>query len=180
MAWTQSGCPLKVQDYWTCKTELSLVYDIVFKRNKFVIPLSVWKDMPIHKGHMGEEKCKCRPSGSYVLAMNEPSATPQPHVNYAWLTNQNSKQSYSWHTQHQIDHYTEWEQLYSVGKSHIVLPDYQNHPEVGTLQSTSSKAVIAFLKTVFGVWCELISDNGTQFASSEFTDLLPKNGGWST
>lgn len=36
------------------------------------------------------------------------------------------------------------------GKSHIVVTDYfSNYPEVAILQSTSSKGVIAFMKTVF-------------------------------
>lgn len=58
------------------------------------------------------------------------------------------------------------------GKSYIVVTDYfSNYPEVGALQSTSSKAVISYLKTVFarhGVPCELFSDNGPQFSSCEF------------
>lgn len=61
------------------------------------------------------------------------------------------------------------------GKSHIVVTDcLSNYPKVATLQSTPSKAVIAFMKPVFAkhsVPCELISDNGPQFASSEFDDF---------
>lgn len=58
------------------------------------------------------------------------------------------------------------------GKSYIVVTDYfSNYPEVGVLQSTSSLAVISYLKTVFakhGVPCELFSGNGPQFSSCEF------------
>lgn len=58
------------------------------------------------------------------------------------------------------------------GKSYIVVTDYfSNYPEVGVLQSTLSKAVISYLKTVFarhGVPCELFSGNGPQFSSCEF------------
>ena len=58
------------------------------------------------------------------------------------------------------------------GKSYIVVTDYySNYPEVGALQSTSSRAVINYLKTIFarhGIPCELFSDNGPQFSSSEF------------
>ncbi|KAK0137820.1 hypothetical protein N1851_025993 [Merluccius polli] len=59
----KSDCPLRVQDYWTYRTELSVVDDIVFKGNKFVIPSSMRKDMlrKIHEGHMGEETCKGKP-----------------------------------------------------------------------------------------------------------------------
>jgi hypothetical protein len=58
------------------------------------------------------------------------------------------------------------------GKSHIVVTDYfSNYPEVATLLTTSSRAVITYLKSVFarhGVTSELYSDNGPQFSSSEF------------
>lgn len=61
------------------------------------------------------------------------------------------------------------------GKSYIVVTDYfSNFPEVGVLQSTSSKAVISYLNTVFarhGIPCELFSDNGPQFSSCEFADF---------
>lgn len=53
----------------------------------------------------------------------------------------------------------------------MVTDYFSNYPEVGALQSTSSKAVISYLKTVFarhGVPCELFSDNGPQFSSCEF------------
>ena len=48
---------------------------------------------------------------------------------------------------------------------------YSNYPEVTTSQSTTSRAFIASLKTVFarhGVQNELFSDNGPQFSSCEF------------
>jgi transposase InsO family protein len=58
------------------------------------------------------------------------------------------------------------------GKSHIVVTDfYSNYPEVATLPTTSSKAVITYLKSVFArhvVVSELYSDKGPQFSSSEF------------
>lgn len=48
----KSGCPQRVWDYWTCKTELAVVDNVVFKNNKFVFPSSMHKDMlkKIHKG----------------------------------------------------------------------------------------------------------------------------------
>ncbi|KAL7837375.1 hypothetical protein SRHO_G00270860 [Serrasalmus rhombeus] len=50
------------------------------------------------------------------------------------------------------------------GKSHIVVTDYSsNYPEVATLQTPSSKAVIAFMKSVFARHrdpCIVFTDNG--------------------
>ena len=56
----------------------------------------------------------------------------------------------------------------------MVTDYFSNYPEVGQLQSTSSKAVISYLKTVFrrhGVPCELFTDNGPQFSSGEFASF---------
>lgn len=67
------------------------------------------------------------------------------------------------------------------GKSQIVLTDYfSNYPEVATLQSTASKAVITFIKVTFarhGVLCEVMPDNGPQFSSGEFA-LFAKEWGF--
>ncbi len=44
----KSDCPKQIQDYWSCRAELSVVNDIIFKGNKFVIPASMRKEM-LHK-----------------------------------------------------------------------------------------------------------------------------------
>lgn len=66
------------------------------------------------------------------------------------------------------------------GKSFIVVTDYfSNYPEVGQLQSTSSRTVISYLKTVFarhGIPCELFTDNGPQFSSCEFASFAKEWG----
>lgn len=58
----KKDCPTKIQDYRNCRAELTVVDDIVMKGSKFVIPLSLCKQMlqKIHKGHLGEVKCKRR------------------------------------------------------------------------------------------------------------------------
>lgn len=66
------------------------------------------------------------------------------------------------------------------GNSYIMVTDYlSNFPEVATLQTTTSKAVIAFMKTVFAghrVPCELISENGPQFGSRDSADFAKEWG----
>ena len=58
----KNNCPRRIQDYWMCRAELTVVDDIVFKGNKIVIPMTLRKEMlqKIHEGHLGEEKCKRR------------------------------------------------------------------------------------------------------------------------
>ena len=55
-------CPAAIQDYWLCRTELTVVDGIIYKGNKFFIPPAMRKEMlqKIHEGHLGEKKCKRR------------------------------------------------------------------------------------------------------------------------
>ena len=54
----KNNCPRRIQDYWMCRAELTVVDDIVFKGNKIVIPTTLRMLQKIHEGHLGEEKCK--------------------------------------------------------------------------------------------------------------------------
>lgn len=66
------------------------------------------------------------------------------------------------------------------GKHFLVMVDlYSRWIEVKALPSTSTRAVIARMKDVIathGIMDELISDNGPQFASSEFADFASEYG----
>ena len=55
-------CPPECTDYWNFREELTVVDSIIFKGNRIVIPASIQKNMlqQIHKGHLGNEKCKRR------------------------------------------------------------------------------------------------------------------------
>lgn len=37
----KKDCPVKIQDYWNCRNELTVVDDIVMKGSKLVIPSSL-------------------------------------------------------------------------------------------------------------------------------------------
>lgn len=173
----KKDCPVQIQDYWNCRAELTVVDDIVLKGSKYVIPSSLRKQMlqKIHEGHLGEVKCKRRAREvmywprinldiSQTTASCELCRTHRPRQQAEPLM------------MHPVPHrpyYKVGTDLFDCdGKSYIVVTDYfSNYPEVGALQSTSSKAVISYLKTVFarhGVPCELFSDNGPQFSSCEF------------
>ena len=170
-------CPAAIQDYWMCRTELTVVDGIIYKGNKFVIPPAMRKEMlqKIHEGHLGEEKCKRRAREvMYWPRMNTDIShtTASCEVCLTYRPKQQAEPLMP----HQVPKYPYYKvgvDLFDCnGKNHIVVTDYfSNYPEVATLQSTTSRAVIAFLKTVFArhrVPNELFSDNGPQFSSCEF------------
>lgn len=170
-------CPLNIQDYWNHRAELTVVDDIVLKGSRFVIPSSLRKQMlqKIHEGHLGEVKCKRRARDvMYWPRINQDVS--QITMSCELCRTYRPKQQAEPLMPHPVPHrpyYKVGADLFDCGgKSYIVVTDYfSNYPEVGALQSTTSKAVISYLKTVFarhGVPCELFSDNAAQFSSSEF------------
>ncbi|XP_038139714.1 uncharacterized protein LOC119782701 [Cyprinodon tularosa] len=173
----RKDCPITVQDYWNCRAELTVVDDIVMKGSKFVIPSSLRKQMlqKIHEGHLGEVKCKRRAREvMYWPRINHDISQTTASCDLCRI--HRPKQQAEPLMTHPVPHrpyYKVGTDLFDCdGKSYILVTDYfSNYPEVGALQSTSSKAVISFLKTVFarhGIPCELFSDNGPQFTSCEF------------
>ena len=61
----------------------------------------------------------------------------------------------------------------------IVVDAHRKWPEVLKMNSTSVKKTIEYLRTLFahhGVPEQLVSDNGPQFTSEEFSHLLQSNG----
>ncbi len=173
----KKDCPAKIQDYWNCRSELTVVDGIVLKGSKFVIPSSLREQMlqKIHEGHLGEVKCKRRAREvMYWPRINQDIS--QTTASCELCRAHRPKQQAEPLMTHPVPHrpyYKVGTDLFDCdGKSYIVVTDYfSNYPEVGVLQSTSSKAVISYLKTVFarhGVPCELFLDNGPQFSSCEF------------
>lgn len=69
----KSDCPLRVQDYWTCRTELSVVDNIVLKGNKCVMTSSVHTDLlgKIREGHLGEESVNAELVKLHWTRMNQ-------------------------------------------------------------------------------------------------------------
>lgn len=171
----KKGLPVKIHDY--CRAELTVVDDIVMKGSKFIIRSSLRKQIleKIHKGHLGEVKCKCRAREvMYWPRINQDIS--QTTASCELCCTYKPKQQAEPLMTHPVPHrpyYKVGTDLFECdGKSYRVVTDYfSNFPEVGVLQSTSSKAVISYLKTVFprhGIPCELFSDNGPQFSSCEF------------
>ncbi|CAB4035611.1 Hypothetical predicted protein [Paramuricea clavata] len=59
---TKRETPVKINEYWHCREEISEIDGILLKNEKIIIPSSFRPEMleKIHAGHMGTEKCKKR------------------------------------------------------------------------------------------------------------------------
>lgn len=176
-------CPRQIQDYLACRGELSVVGGIVFQGSNFVIPVALRKEMlgKIHEGHLGEEKCKRRTHEvMYWPRMNQDISQTTASCEIC-LTYSPRQKALMPHTVPDRPVYNVGVDFFDCnGKSQIVLTDYfSNYPEVATLQSTTNKAVITFMKATFarhGVLCEVVSDNGPQVSSGEFASFAKEWG----
>lgn len=128
--------------------------DIVFKGNKFVIPAAQQKVLlqKPHKGHLGEEKCKrIAHEVMYLPRMNHDIS--QTTALCALCLTYRPKQQAEPLMRHPVPDrpfYKVGVDLFDCnGTSNIVVTDYYSKfPEVATLQTTSSRAVITYLKTM--------------------------------
>lgn len=162
-------CPVRIRDYWACRSELTVVDGIVFKGSKFVIPINIRKEMlrKIHKGHLGEEKCKRRAREVMywpIMNLDISQLTSACKLCLTFTPRQQAEPILP-HPVTSRPYYKIGADLFDCeGKSYIVLTDYySNYPEVATLQSTTSKAV-HYLHEVYvcSSWCSLNSFSPAQ------------------
>ena len=177
--WPESKrqCPVEIAEYWNVRSELSEADGIIFKGTKIVVPNAMRKVVlgKIHEGHLGIEKCKKR--------AREVIYWPRINVDITEMV-QNCTSCLLYKPQQQAESLQPhavpnrpWEKvaadLFTLNnRDYLVIVDYfSQFIEVCSLTSTSSKAVINHMKAIFarhGTPCELMSDNGPQFASQEF------------
>lgn len=169
-----------VRPYWSFRDELHDIDGVLFRNDRVVIPLSLRKEMlkRIHEGHLGIEKCKkrardaiwwpgmgaeieecvarCEPCQRHRAAPpREPLAPhPAPHLPWEVLA----------------------ADLFELDRLHylLVVDYYSKYVEVVYLSNLRSDTVIAKMKGMFsrfGIPKKIVTDNGTQFTSAEFTEF---------
>ncbi|XP_046841865.1 uncharacterized protein K02A2.6-like [Xenia sp. Carnegie-2017] len=157
----RSKVDLDVLNYWDFKETLSVQDDLLFKGDRAIIPESLRTDMlkAIHQGHFGSESCKRRareclywPKMSLEIEAEEPLQS------------------------HTVPH-RPWSKvgadLFELnGRSYLLMVDYYSgFFEIDYLLNTTSKTVITKMKSQiarYGIFEDLITDNGPQFRSKEF------------
>ena len=173
-------CPVAVREYWNVRSELSEAEGLILKGSKIVVPTTMRPLMlkKIHEGHLGIEKCKRRARQVlYWPRINQDVADMVQDCNACMMYR--PKQQTESLQPHAVPN-RPWEKiaadLFTLNnKDYMVIVDYYSQfVEVRTMTTTSSRTVITHMKEVFsrqGTPCELVTDNGPQFASKEFKDF---------
>lgn len=154
----KSDCQLLIHDYWNWRNELSVIYDMIMKGSKIVIPQSLRRLMlsKIHEGHYGLNDAKDVMYQDIAINVSncpvkyKPKQQPEP-----LLPNPIQEWPYQKVGTDLCMH---------KGKYFLLITDYYlSYPEVIQLTSTTSKAVITSIKAVFArhdVPEQVFSDNG--------------------
>lgn len=171
-----------LQQYAKVRNDLVIENGLIFKGNRLVIPPSLRKSVleELHKGHMGKESMK-----SFARQSVWWSNIDKDIEHFAKACEQCCKgKDYSrpqW--QSWPDEIDRWNRVHidfagplSTGAYALVLVDaYSKWPEVHLMQKTTSEETIRRLRRTFsqeGIPHTLVSDNGPQFTSHEFTEWL--------
>lgn len=181
--WPDSSrnCTIGAKEYHNARDELSIAEGLILRGTKIVIPTSMREYVlkKIHEGHFGIDKCLRRARESLYW--------PGMSRDIKYMISQCStclkyspRQQKETLIPHEIPTYPfqkvgtdlfEWKK-----KNYLIMADYFSlYPEVITLASTKSAAVINAMKSVFarhGTPEVLFGDNGPQFVSEEFKKFV--------
>ena len=165
-----------LQPYWQDRHRLTIIDDLLLYDDRLVIPLSMRLEMleRLHEGHMGVTKCRSLASSSIwwpsigaaieeMVSRCATCAKHRPEKREPLLPSEFPDRP--------------WQRLgmdlFELnGENYFLAVDYYSRwIEVKHLTFQTSKAIIKHLKaimSVHGIPDVIVSDNGPQFASSEF------------
>ena len=171
-------CPVQVRDYWNYREEISLHDGLLFKNQRVIVPKAMRSEIlsRIHSSHEGIVSCskKAKDIVFWPGMNSEIKALVERCTVCAEFQAKNASQLMQ---SHQIPD-RPWGKvatdLFTVsGNNYIPIVDYfSDFVEVSELEDTTSHAVIQVLKEEFsrhGIPDTVISDNGPQFSSHEFS-----------
>ena len=168
--------PKELGPYWTVRSELSIVKNLLMRGHCLVIPRDLRPTVlqDLHRGHMGIAHCHqlaqstvLWPELSTELTKLIQTCTICRHESVAPSLPLQRTPLPDW----------PWPVVGTDlcqfrGKSYLVIVDYfSRYPEVVQVHSTQSSPIIHHLKSVFARWGipdVVCSDNGSQFSSEEF------------
>ena len=177
---SRTSCHPNTLTFWNFRDELSVIDNIILKGNKIFIPTTLRPKMltKIHEGHWGIEKSIQRAReiifwpgmtssikeaiSSCPTCLTKSSSNPkEPLMSHSIPSRPWQKVAtdlFTWNTRNFL----------------ITVDYYSRYLELDELTSTTSAAVIQKLSAHFarhGIPETVISDNGPQYASSDFADF---------
>ena len=173
--------PVALRPYFSVSAELTVQHDILMRNNQTVVLLSPCQDIlaRLHTGHQGITKCRRRalqsvwwPGLSKQLVSTcveccrnkHQNAEPLLPASFPKLPWQKvSIDMFVWNNSHYL----------------LVIDYFSRYIEITKLTSESTGCVIKHMKSIFarhGIPQELISDNGPQYSSREFTNFAKEYG----
>ena len=180
---TKAEVPHTLMPYHQFRDELSVQDELIFKNDRILVPKSMRSEVlsRIHCSHLGLGSC-LRKARDVVFWPGMKSDIQNFIEKCETCAEIQPKQRKEPMLSYDIP-YTPWStlamDLFQLdNKDYIVLVDfYSDFFEIEKLTSTTSGAVIRFLKESFarhGIPSTLISDNGPQFVSEEFKRFVRK------
>ena len=178
----RSMVPSSIAEFWTVKSNLSVVDDIIMKDDRLVIPdsMQIAVLQSIHASHLGIEKTKNRARS--VIFWPKMSQTIEDFVKKCdaccTYSTANAREPL---LHHDIPSYP-WEHVgidlfYISGRYYLIIVDYYSRffeaDELGI--NTYTNLIIQKLKSHFsrfGIPLMITSDNGPQFTSETFKDFM--------
>ena len=185
ITYCRTGWPSKTKlnevtmPYWEARGNFTLHGNLLLHNTRIVIPASKQRETleKIHNGHQGIQRCRLRAKMSVwwpgMSGQIEEFVNTCPHcVKTTTLPKEPLMPT-------PLPDYP-WQRIGSDlflldGKNYLIVVDYfSRYPEIVELPSTSSPRVISAMKSLFarhGIPEVVVSDNGPQFSSHEFSEF---------
>ena len=169
---------LAARDFYAIRGELSVSDGLLLKGDQIVIPTDLRKEVlsKIHTGHLGLNKCRERAKSAVwwpQITRDLKDLVASCHFCIERRPTQHKEPLQPSELPHRPYQKVGADLLTHKGNSFLVIRDYYSrYIDLTYLPDTSSRTVIAKTKNIFahhGVPELLVSDNGPQFASSEFS-----------
>ena len=173
-----------IMPYWEARGELTLHEDLLLHGTQIVVPAAMQHETlnKLHAGHQGIERCRQRARISVwwpgLSSQIKEMISKCPHCSKEKIQRKeplmpSSLPDYPWQ---KIG-----TDLFTLdGTTYLLTTDYfSRYPEVIKLTTTTSASIIAALKSIFsryGIPEKVVSDNGPQYSSQEFSDFAREYG----
>lgn len=178
---SRAKCDPDIIEYWNHRDELSFEDDLIFRGQTLLIPKSLRQEMvkQVHTGHLGVTKTLQRAKDCLFWPGMQKQITEHVLQCPICLTHRDSNAKEPMVTSEFPDRpyqVLSTDLFHFDSKDYLLTVDhYSRFFEIDYLPDTRSGTVIRKLQTHFarnGICDILHSDNGPQFASSEFSDFV--------